>query len=208
MHRFASSTPEARELVLELEFVWDQIRQNVPSSHNSRGSHSHNSRQPPSPLGGHPPISPPSYIRSIAMTHPEDEELAMSLHLGVVSPTPYDDELVVVAPPTAPDEASGPDGRTPREREWRGRVEKALAKMATEVAALREQLEDRRIERRRAQAKRLWVWLAWCVWAVARHLVFEAAFWGLVILWMRKRGDKRAEEALKVVGRLDRKSVV
>jgi flagellar biosynthesis/type III secretory pathway M-ring protein FliF/YscJ len=71
----------------------------------------------------------------------------------------------------------------------------------TEVAALREQLEKRREERRQQRAKRVWVWLAWCVWAVARHLVIEVIFWGIVILWMRKRGDKRAEEALRVVGR-------
>lgn len=86
-------------------------------------------------------------------------------------------------------------------------MEKALAKMATEVAALREQLEDRRIKQRRAQAKRVWLWVAWCVWAIARHLVFEAVFWGLVILWMRKRGDKRAEEALRIVGRFVREGL-
>jgi hypothetical protein len=38
MHRYASTTPEARELVSELEFVWDQIRSNVPSSSSENNS--------------------------------------------------------------------------------------------------------------------------------------------------------------------------
>lgn len=35
MHRYASQTPEARELVVELEFVWDQIKYNASSSSSS-----------------------------------------------------------------------------------------------------------------------------------------------------------------------------
>ncbi|KAL4888753.1 hypothetical protein BDV59DRAFT_196241 [Aspergillus ambiguus] len=35
MHRYASQTPEARELVAELEFVWDQIKSNTASSSSS-----------------------------------------------------------------------------------------------------------------------------------------------------------------------------
>jgi acyl-CoA-binding protein len=144
MHRYASSTTEARELVSELEFVWDQIRSNEEDGEYDD----------------------------------EDED---EMEMEGIEPAPYGEEEV--------------------ERVWRGRVEKALAKMTTEVAALREQLESRRVEKRRARAKRVWVWLAWCVLALARHLVIEAIFWGLVMLWMRRRGDKRAQEALKIVGR-------
>ncbi|KAJ5553254.1 hypothetical protein N7494_002632 [Penicillium frequentans] len=35
MHEYASQTPEARELVAELEFVWDQIKYNASSSSSS-----------------------------------------------------------------------------------------------------------------------------------------------------------------------------
>ncbi|KAJ5633798.1 hypothetical protein N7528_001640 [Penicillium herquei] len=35
MHNYASQTPEARELVAELEFVWDQIKYNASSSASS-----------------------------------------------------------------------------------------------------------------------------------------------------------------------------
>ncbi|KAL1955785.1 hypothetical protein VTO42DRAFT_8105 [Malbranchea cinnamomea] len=35
MHRYAATTPEAEELISELEFVWDQIKFNAPSSSSS-----------------------------------------------------------------------------------------------------------------------------------------------------------------------------
>lgn len=50
MHRYASPTPEARELISELEFVWDQIKFNTSSSSSS----------PPQALG-FPPSSHMSY---------------------------------------------------------------------------------------------------------------------------------------------------
>lgn len=39
MHQYASQTPEARELVAELEFVWDQIKYNTSSSSSSGPLH-------------------------------------------------------------------------------------------------------------------------------------------------------------------------
>ncbi|KAF1923744.1 uncharacterized protein M421DRAFT_425449 [Didymella exigua CBS 183.55] len=35
MHQYASPSPDSRELVAELEFVWDQVKSNVPSSSSS-----------------------------------------------------------------------------------------------------------------------------------------------------------------------------
>ncbi|KAJ4348860.1 uncharacterized protein N0V89_010239 [Didymosphaeria variabile] len=35
MHKFVSPSPDSRELVAELEFVWDQVKSNVPSSSSS-----------------------------------------------------------------------------------------------------------------------------------------------------------------------------
>jgi len=55
MHKYASTTPEARELVAELEFVWDQIKSNPASSSSSSPhqkalglSQSQSQQQPPS----------------------------------------------------------------------------------------------------------------------------------------------------------------
>ncbi|EGE86400.1 acyl CoA binding protein [Blastomyces dermatitidis ER-3] len=47
MNKYASSTPEARELISELEFVWDQIKSNSSSSHSSGSPiHTSNVSQP------------------------------------------------------------------------------------------------------------------------------------------------------------------
>ncbi|KAI5787079.1 acyl CoA binding protein-domain-containing protein [Geopyxis carbonaria] len=164
MHKYASATPEARELVAELEFVWDQIRSNVPST--------------------------------ISTLTPDEDGV---LGLGLVSPNPYGEEVL----PSAGEE-TGAELQTPREKAWRGRVEKALAKMTTEVAALREQLESRRIRERRGTVTRLGVWVLKIVWMLCKHLAVETIFWGLVFLWMRRRGDRRAEDALKLVMRFVR----
>ncbi|EEH46825.2 uncharacterized protein PADG_02923 [Paracoccidioides brasiliensis Pb18] len=42
MNKYASSSPEARELISELEFVWDQIKSNSPSSSPTSPVHSSN----------------------------------------------------------------------------------------------------------------------------------------------------------------------
>ena len=52
MHKYASPSPDSRELVAELEFVWDQVKSNVPSSSSS------SPLQPLDTLGLH---MPPSY---------------------------------------------------------------------------------------------------------------------------------------------------
>ncbi|RQM04769.1 hypothetical protein DH86_00004055, partial [Scytalidium sp. 3C] len=47
MHKYASTTADARELVAELEFVWDQIKNNSASS--SHSSHAHGGTSYPQP---------------------------------------------------------------------------------------------------------------------------------------------------------------
>lgn len=151
MKMHASKTREAKELVGELEFIWEQVK----------GSDAGDGERD-SGLGKLLPA-------------PEGEESADSVRSGVQGSS--------------------------EEEVWRERVEKALAKMSTEVAALREQLEARRGKVRRERLQRVLAMVPWAAWAIVRHLVIEAVFWGLVVLWMRKRGDKRAEEALRLVGR-------
>ncbi|KAI5796910.1 acyl CoA binding protein-domain-containing protein [Pyronema domesticum] len=207
MHKYASFTPEARELVSELEFVWDQIKTNTATS----------SDDPPSPPTQAPlttsnltasnlfnnastsfvvPGSAYQTPRLNANPDSDDEDDAGPQGLGFISPAPY----AASAASSSPD-PPGPGNPAGGNKIWRSRVEKALSKMTTEVAALREQLESRREERRKAKSRRVWVWFLWGCWAVARHLVLEAVIWGVVLFWMRRRGDRRAEEALRVVGR-------
>ncbi|TGZ77762.1 acyl-CoA binding protein [Ascodesmis nigricans] len=177
MHKYAYGTAEARELVSELEFVWDQIRSNISPT----------STAPSSPA-----------LRAISPLPPATDNGLSSLPLPTISPHPYTSADDDALPPT--------DALPDHSPAWRLRVEKALAKMTTEVAALREQLESRRMREARRKSD-FAMWVLYLGWAVVRHLIVEAVFWAIVVLWMRKRGDRRAEEAVRVVGRFVREGL-
>ena len=80
-------------------------------------------------------------------------------------------------------------------RKWRRRVEQALTKMTAEIAAMREQMETRALARRRRSG--LWAWLKWLVWVALRQIVWDLAMLGMLLIYMRLRGDRRVEDRLK-----------
>lgn len=110
----------------------------------------------------------------------------------MVSPNPFGEEEFE-------EDISGMDTDHRSNRKWRRRVEQALAKMATEVTALREQMEEERASRRKGKLRQAGHWLLWVMLAAGRHVIIETVFWGCVFLWMRTRGDTKAQEALKMV---------
>ncbi|KAH2704851.1 hypothetical protein KXV24_003175 [Aspergillus fumigatus] len=285
MHRYASQTPEARELVAELEFVWDQIKSNTSSSSSS--SPMQNVGVPPLPqpnyasIGGR--LARPIYedIIATARDNHSRERNHGDSRLRVLSPVSQpdglyerrgnkdmgDEEAQVLEDEDEEDEDEeeyeeaqdtiyeddddnddddnnnnnnssnsnsnsqsqenshrfddDPDeaqsrGRTrglqpataagdkkhrvvssgERDRRWRRRVEQALTKMTAEIAAVREQMEARALASRRRSA--LWTWLKWIVWVTLRQIIFDLAILGMVLIWMRIKGDRRLEEKLKV----------
>lgn len=101
-------------------------------------------------------------------------------------------------------------GQTPRENahytRWKHRVEVALTKMTAEVAALREQLDVARnlnsnsVNLSRGRLNWLRRWIGWGVWTMLKHIVIDAIILGVLVVWMRKRGDKRVEGVLGLLG--------
>ncbi|PTU22723.1 hypothetical protein P175DRAFT_0499269 [Aspergillus ochraceoroseus IBT 24754] len=97
MHNYASQTAEARELVSELEFVWDQVRSNMSSSSPSSAA----SARSPARSTGFPllPQSLPSYgsIGVQSAQHPEYQHTALSprgdSRLRVLSPVSQPDDI-------------------------------------------------------------------------------------------------------------------
>ncbi|PLN84296.1 hypothetical protein BDW42DRAFT_183649 [Aspergillus taichungensis] len=88
MHQYASQTPEACELVAELEFVWDQIKSNTPPSTASS----------PRQTVGVPPLPPASYP-SI------NDRLARSDYEQMVTATARgDSRLRVLSPVSQPED--------------------------------------------------------------------------------------------------------
>ncbi|KAJ5382365.1 Acyl-CoA-binding protein ACBP [Penicillium concentricum] len=275
MHQYASQTPEACELVAELEFVWDQIKYNAASSSDS-----------PLNTVGVPPLSRSAY-GSIGGRLAKSEEYDRPDRRDDASRRDRDSRLRVLSPVSQPEEeeyyrrrrgdldngegggrhnedededdeefeeardslyeerdqddhdnddpdtssnthtnteasshrpkhrrnpASGistnssgtgllprrdshSNSEPPKDSRWRRRVEQALTKMTAEIAAVREQMEARSVAQRRRSG--FWAWLKWMIWVAVRQILFDIAMLGMLLIWMRLRGDRRVEQRLK-----------
>ena len=236
MHKYASSTTEAKELVEELEFVWDQIKNN--SQHPSSGSeHS-------SPLAQ---VERSGYLQNGSSSGPGIPSSTAALEGGpdaggaipgperpmrVLSPVSQADEEEMMeeekeeeefvdAPVSQVDEGdlqdvSDAEGegaadagvQTMTERRvlqpsrsdirWRRRIESSLVKMTTEVAALREQLESSRFLRRQRR-RSVFGWMLRLSWWAVQLVVTDAVILWVVILYLRRKDDRRLEGAVRVL---------
>ena len=88
-----------------------------------------------------------------------------------------------------------------RNRKWRKRIEYAIFKMTTEIAALREQIEAKRGAQQRPR-KGLWAWLILLTWAAIKHVTVDAALFGIALLWARRKDDRRLEQGLRLLLRV------
>ncbi|KAJ5950413.1 Acyl-CoA-binding protein ACBP [Penicillium vulpinum] len=281
MHSYASQTPEARELVAELEFVWDQIKFNAasdssplntvgvpPLSRSAYGSigsrlakseeydrpdrRDHTKRDRDSRLRVLSPVSQPEeeeYYRrrrdiensengerhnededeedeefeeardslyeerdqddhddpdhtssnSNTHTHTNTNTEASSHHRPKHRRNPASGISIDSSGNGLPhrrDSHSHSQSEPPKDSRWRRRVEQALTKMTAEIAAMREQMEARSVAQRRRSG--VWAWLKWVVWVAVRQIVVDIAMLGMLLIWMRLRGDRRVEQRLKM----------
>jgi len=223
MHTYASTTPEAKELVSELEFVWDQVKNNSNPSSSSRSSplraHDHSNSYPPIPgssvgaldsARGRDEVKQEGNMRVMspvsqpAVDEVEEEEKEEFVDAPVSQfgeqdlETNADDRTDPAA--GLGDKSSGPQPRKPTASDirWRKRVESALIKMTTEVAALREQLETRQYTNQRRRHSLLG-WILRLGWFSIRLVVVDVAILWLVILYLRRKKDRRFEGAIRVM---------
>jgi len=101
------------------------------------------------------------------------------------------------------DDGGKKDKKTGR---WRRTVEQALVKMTAEIAALREQIATGR-EYQGKKRKSFGRWVAWFLWLVIRHILVDMAILGIVLLWLRKRKDRRMEDLVRAGLRIGREYV-
>lgn len=91
---------------------------------------------------------------------------------------------------------------------WQKKVERAVTKLSAEIAALREQITTGR-EWRSRRDRSFRAWFGWMVWVMLKHLVVDCVLLAIVLLWMRKRKDRRLEDlvrsALKIIREYARK---
>ena len=192
----ALATSDARELVSELEFVWDQIKSNTSSSSASSplGSLGLTAQQQQQQRGR-------SYASFAGASRIGGTTGAVDAPLRVLSPLSQDDNDELADEELEDDDAREGAmlrGSQVRDRRWRRRVEHALVKMTAELAALREQMESQRLyawRRRRS----FWAWMLWLCWYSVRHVLVDAALLASVLVWMRRRGDRRLEQSVAVL---------
>jgi len=239
MHKFASPSPDSRELVAELEFVWDQVKSNVPSSsssspmdghsylaesrdhiqHNMQDNNRDDEEEEDEPiLRVKSPMSeemeeeiereefvdaPDSqYQYNPDAAEPPDTDLVQQQPKPIETPTPAPRMRSLLPPismPTFTSPAAAPQqNESAADKKWRARMEQALQKMTAEVAALREQLEARRLFSHSPHYRLfrgLWRW----VWAAVKHVAVDVLLLGIVLLFMRRKKDRRLEGAIRVL---------
>ncbi|KAJ4254880.1 Autophagy protein 37 [Fusarium torreyae] len=188
MHRYAT-TPDAEELVSELEFVWNQIKNNSPSSSLSspRANRSTGASQRyEEPEQASDAEGPMKEIRP--MSEFDEAELRSQQQLDV------EDDFEEVQ------NHNRVGGR------WQRKVERALTTMSAEVAALREQITTGR-EWRAKKERSFPAWVKWLAWLLVKHIFADLVILSVVLLWMRKRKDRRLEDLVRAVITLVREYV-
>ncbi|MCJ1433828.1 hypothetical protein MMC27_003193 [Xylographa pallens] len=191
MHTYASSTPEARALVAELEFVWDQIRANEAASsddsHPSPPQLQHSTTRPEEPSPQRPgmrllrPISSgdDASLDSVDKEEEGGEEGVFDRGVGLRDLT-YDRHP-----------GGGGADYDVRNRKWRVRMERAVVQLGAEVAALREGVEARRgwgeVLGGGRRKRGWWAFVTWLLWAVVRHVMVDVVVGVGVVAWVRRQ---------------------
>ncbi|KAJ4378699.1 hypothetical protein N0V86_005570 [Didymella sp. IMI 355093] len=272
MHQYASPSPDSRELVAELEFVWDQVKSNVPSSSSSsplqtldqapgmsasysalerqratkdRDSYSQHAADDNGDDDDDDDDDQPLQIKSPMSQSEEDLEAeeadieaqedefvdapdsqyalalyrqgAMDHNLSEApshppprsKPQPQrpaqsrqtsrrNIDAPIPLPSLAAPDQNTKDTPSAADLKWRRRVESSLMKMTAEVAALREQLEARRLFTHKPHYRffrAIWRF----VWASVKHVAVDLLVLVLVLGVLRRRGDRRMEGAVRVL---------
>ena len=215
MHKYAYNTPEARELVAELEFVWDQVKANSNPSSGSSYKDGPTKQRERSLRREVPDTDPPEYqeqqenidVRGLRLLRPasedDDENEASNDDEGEEGGGGGANEDAVVAvarltqylgPSQNKDQRNNNIPLPPilsadiQSRKWRTRIEHALIKLTAEVAALREQMQAAHVfPNPQGPHRGLGPRMRWLVWVAIRHLAIDAMVVGLVWAWVRWR---------------------
>ncbi|KAI5864178.1 acyl-CoA binding protein [Durotheca rogersii] len=220
MHRYAT-TPDGKGLVAELEFVWDQIKNNSSNNHGSHQSSSSSAAHAsPKQIGSssfagehqRKQLVPQSSSRRrrfqqplsgtegpMKMLSPMSEDDAAEQEYRKAAQEEEDEEEELEAENDGDD-----DGQYVKKGDrWSRKVERALVRLSAEVAALREQItagREWRSKRERSLAARA----GWFAWVVAKHFAVDVAVLCVVLLWMRRRKDRRLEDHVRALLKLGR----
>ena len=218
MHRYATTTPEARELVAELEFVWDQIKGMEEGSSRSgesggKGSGMRRRREyedeDGDDGGGEEGRKAAARVEGLKVLRPVSDGDEVEDDDEDVEGGRFQDARIERRVFGGNVENGAESSVLPmysvgdldvRNRKWRRRMEQALVKLSVEIAALREQIE-RRAEGGggRRGAGGVLGWVRWMLSVVVRHALFDGSVLLLLMALARKKGDRRLEDGLRMM---------
>ncbi|KKA30098.1 hypothetical protein TD95_003052 [Thielaviopsis punctulata] len=198
LNRYATTT-SGKELVSELEFVWDQVKNNAPSLSDT-APFVDSQQLLPIEADDEAVAADSSEPMPLKVLRPmsEVDEAERQSERRLIHDAEFDDD-------DDPDNNDQDDASVISGR-WARRVEKALVKLSTEVVALREQISTAR-EWRARKAMTFRAWAEWFVWLVAKHVAADVVVTCVVLIWMRRRGDRRLEDLVRGILRLAREYV-
>ena len=175
--------------------MWDQIKNNSASSSGSSPGRGIPSYTTQSRQFQHPQTGTEGPMRVLSpMSQDDEEERESQRRLG--HNDDYDDEV----------EYNDSEQKDKKTKKWRRSVEQALVKMTAEIAALREQIATGR-EWQGKKRKSPGRWLAWLLWLCIRHSLVDIVVMGVLLLWLRKRRDRRIEDLVREGLRIGREYV-
>lgn len=218
MKEYASGTQESRELVSELEFVWNQIRSQSGSDPDEDGDSPTRQleraglRQTQSfASNATGQISAAAQSSGlISRTHSDPNRMRV---LSPVSQRDSDDvvEAEEVDPNAEARNIPLPSSAgTTSDPHWKSQIESHLRQLSIEVAALREELSANHLlsssslspsltSRRRRLLYRITSWVRWLTWIFLRQAFLNVIFIIIFILWARWKGqrDRKVEHWAK-----------
>lgn len=228
MHRYASQTSEARELVSELEFVWDQIKSNPSSSSSS------------SPLQAIKiPIASDYRLQSRYGSiedrmgqsnhiHNNDDNMGGNTtsvsRLRVLSPVSQSEENDLENSEFNDDseenfqEARDPDdveaeqdgdvsneySRQKRRRATRDEPDQKwrqrVEQALTKLTAETAAVREQLESRalHRRSRSSIWAWMKWLFWSAMRQILWDMSLLGILLIWFHLKGDPRLENRVRV----------
>lgn len=177
------------ELVSELEFVWNQIKDNSPTSSDEIAKQLGMSAVDLGPRRFVQPISGDE--RPLKMLSPmsEEDEAEQDYQRRIAADEPEDDGEYVK-----------------RGDRWSKKMERAIVRLSAEIAALREQITTGR-EWRSRKERSFGAWVGWFLWVATKHIVIDAFILGLALLWMRRKKDRRLEDHVRAALKIGREYV-
>lgn len=213
MHTYASGTAEARDLVEELQFVWEQVKNNNGSEEGGGLASQQSTPARPKKTSRVYDNSHDPPLRVLRPMSDQDESELDSDDPENAPGQPEDQPSNSLRPPTRSPSRSRSRPRAPGQPDnttWRSRVERALMQMTAEVAALREVVDSNRMNKlwnrsgggRAGRGVGAWIqWFFWILWRAMVRLSVDAAILGIIILVIRWRQRKRTEFSLRGINR-------